>query len=170
MGSYCESEYTSFMFPSFKNYSFLELNTDNNFNELNLEIEFQATKLFGIIFFASEFSDGSGDLLAILIRDGFIEMRQLFLFVFIFICIIFHLFSTSRLNNVADGFKVYVLPNVIKIGKFHRLFIQKRKNQLLMQLDDYLPFQSIISQSYISIEKRFVLGNFKALKRFSYNR
>lgn len=136
------------MFPEFKNYSYLELHyKEKSFNDFSLKIEFKTSKLNGLIFFASQSPDGSGNLLALILRDGFIEMR---------------------IDNPGDDFKTYVLPNSIKIGKFHRLFIQKRKSFLLMQLDDFLPFQDKISISSVSIHDRIVLGNIQSLNRFSH--
>ena len=147
-GHFCENEYSSFMFPEFKNYSYLELHyKEKSFNDFSLQIEFKTSKLNGLIFFASQSPDGSGNLLALILRDGFIEMR---------------------IDNPGDDFKTYVLPNSIKIGKFHRLFIQKRKSFLLMQLDDFLPFQDKISISSVSIHDRIVLGNIQSLNRFSH--
>ena len=75
-GIYCEKEYKSFIFPQFKNYSFLELNyPDNRLQDLTFDIEFKSTQLNGLIFFASQFSDGSGTLLSLVLRDGFLELR-----------------------------------------------------------------------------------------------
>ena len=39
------------------------------------DIEFKSTQLNGLIFFASQFSDGSGTLLSLVLRDGFVELR-----------------------------------------------------------------------------------------------
>ena len=75
-GIYCEKQYKSFIFPQFKNYSFLELNyPDNRLQDLTFDIEFKSNQLSGLIFFASQYSDGSGTLLSLVLRDGFLELR-----------------------------------------------------------------------------------------------
>lgn len=79
------------------------------------------------------------------------------------------IYFIKRIDNSVDDFRTYVLPISIKIGKFHELFIQKNKNVLLMQLDDYLPFQENISNSPIQLNERIVLGDLKSVTRLKTN-
>lgn len=44
-------------------------------NDFSLEIEFKSTTMNGILFYAYQCYDGSGDFISILIRNGNIEFR-----------------------------------------------------------------------------------------------
>ena len=45
----------------------------------------------------------------------------------------------SVLSN--GDFIKYITHNVIIIGRYHRLFIKKKKKNVIIQVDDQLPFQ-----------------------------
>ena len=64
------------MFPSFQEDSFLELSLEPvELTDFSIELEFKSTKLNGLIVYASQLIDGSGDFIALVLRNGFIEMR-----------------------------------------------------------------------------------------------
>jgi hypothetical protein len=64
------------MFPQFKQFSYMKLlPTEIRLDDLTIEIEFQATTSNGIIFHIH--NSFHTDFIAVLIRNGFIEMRYL---------------------------------------------------------------------------------------------
>ena len=68
------------MFPNFKEHSFIELTPIELFmNDFSIEAEFKSNKQNGILFYSSQITDGSGDFISIIIRNGLVEMRYLLL-------------------------------------------------------------------------------------------
>jgi hypothetical protein len=131
-------------FPAFKANSFMQLLADSSeasvstihsaastaaidiSDEFSVEIEFKPTSISGVIAYVlSEHS--SSDFLCILLRDSLIEMR---------------IYSRGGNRDIrSDDLGIYSLSSPIQRGKYHRLFVKKRKKHLLMQLDDQIPFQ-----------------------------
>ena len=62
--------------PSLRDYSFYELSSVDmlKLDDFKLDIEFKFNKLNGIILFAAENSDGSGDYISLILRNGLIEL------------------------------------------------------------------------------------------------
>ena len=64
------------MFPSFKEFSFLELQFfETVLYDFSIEMEFKATNLNGLIFFMTQVNDNADDFISILLRNGVIEMK-----------------------------------------------------------------------------------------------
>jgi hypothetical protein len=70
----------SIMIPSFKDHSFIELTfrSDENLIDFSIDLEFKSSDLNGLLLYASQYIDGSGDFISLLLRNGFIEMRFIF--------------------------------------------------------------------------------------------
>jgi hypothetical protein len=134
------------MFPAFRANSFLKLlagssevttidtaiHTDSLGisikDEFSIEIEFKSSSSNGVLFYVlSEYR--SSDFLCVLLRDSLIEMR---------------IYSRDGSSSIgSNDLGVYVLSSPIQRGKYHRLFVKKKKKHLLMQLDDQMPFQGM---------------------------
>jgi len=115
-------------------------------NDFNIEIEFKSFKSDGILFFASQFIDGTGDFIALLVRENFIEMR---------------------IDGAKDILQVFKFPESIETDKFHRLFIKKKDRFLLIQLDDNIPYQNEIFHGSFSLKNNIILGRVFNLPRIS---
>ncbi|KAL3860973.1 hypothetical protein ACJMK2_007067, partial [Sinanodonta woodiana] len=74
-GSICKQE-ISFMYPSFSGLSFLSLTPIGNITDhFTLEIAFHSMNKDGVILFASENKDGTGQFISLAISNGQVELR-----------------------------------------------------------------------------------------------
>ncbi|KAK3607077.1 hypothetical protein CHS0354_039132 [Potamilus streckersoni] len=74
-GSICKQE-ISFMYPSFSGLSFLSLTPIGNITDhFTLEIAFHSMNKDGVILFASENKDGTGQFISLAITNGQVELR-----------------------------------------------------------------------------------------------
>jgi hypothetical protein len=138
--------YENILFPSFTNNSFIELSHHIDISDFSIELELKSSKANGLLFFASQFIDGSGDFIALIIRENSIEMR---------------------IDGAKEILEVFTLPTPIELDKFHRLFIKKKDSLLFMQLDDTMPYQEQILHGSFSLRNNIILGRIFNLPRFS---
>ncbi|CAF0717274.1 unnamed protein product [Brachionus calyciflorus] len=139
-GFLCEKNNTSFMFPSFKFHSFLELSPMIiNFNDFSLDIEFKSNHKDGSLINFYSSSNENHEFLSIYFKNEEVVLR---------------------IYENSFGFKDYRTLNRIILGKFHKIFIKKKNNFLFVQIDDQFPYREQTSFKYFLNEKRIFLGEF----------
>ncbi|XP_055334862.1 agrin-like [Paramacrobiotus metropolitanus] len=112
-GKFCE-EATLTTIPSFGGKSFFELRPMSGYTQLNIELDFQAHALDGIILYNGQKSDGGGDFVSLSLNNGFVEFRY----------------------DLGDGPALIRSTSQVVIDKRHRITAKRFNQDGMLRLDD----------------------------------
>lgn len=104
-----------FFIPSFNGRSYLQLKRFSYASrDVSIEIQFQPQRENGILFYAGQGENGTGDFLALSLRNGHVEFRY----------------------DLGSGAAILKTPEKIKVGTFHRVTARRFGKDGILKLDD----------------------------------